>query len=193
MSWSFWKVYLQLGWEHILDINGYDHILFVTALCATFTFLEWKKVIWLVTAFTVGHSLTLALAALDLVQVNPDIIETLIPITIVITGLYQLWTVGRSDSSKAQNVVRYAMAIIFGLIHGLGFSNYFKAIIGQEESLVQALLAFNLGVESGQIAFVLIILTFTTLLSKIPGLTPNFRKILLSAICTVWAFYLIFA
>ena len=91
METQIWKAYLELGFDHILDLNGYDHILFVSVLTAIYTVRDWKKIVWLITAFTVGHSITLALAALDIISFNPDMIETLIPITIIITGLYQFY------------------------------------------------------------------------------------------------------
>jgi hypothetical protein len=146
------STYLNLGFDHILDLNGYDHILFVVVLCAIYKVLEWRKVLILVTAFTIGHSITLALSALDLVTVNADLIEFLIPLTILITALYNV--IGKRKQGQRINT-NYFMALFFGFIHGLGFSNYFKALLGKEESIVAPLLAFNIGVELGQIIIVL--------------------------------------
>ena len=115
---------------------------------------KWKKILILVTAFTVGHSLTLALAALNIVKVNPSLIETLIPVTIILTGVYNIFRVMAAGNSKGNVAFNYALAGFFGLIHGLGFSNYFRAILGKEESIVKPLLAFNAGVEVGQIIMV---------------------------------------
>lgn len=150
--------YLKLGFEHILDPQGYDHILFVLALAILYRPKQWRKVIVLVTAFTLGHSLTLALSALDLVKVNAQLVETLIPITIVLTALYNIFV--HKDSSKKLQA-NYGLAAGFGLIHGLGFSNYFKAILGKEESVFMPLLSFNIGVELGQIIIVALTLLFT--------------------------------
>jgi len=150
--------YLMLGFEHILDTNGYDHILFITVLCALYDPADWKKILILVTAFTVGHSLTLALAALNIVKVNPSLIETLIPVTIILTGVYNIFRVMAAGNSKGNVAFNYALAGFFGLIHGLGFSNYFRAILGKEESIVKPLLAFNAGVEVGQIIMVSLIM-----------------------------------
>ncbi len=148
------KLYLKLGFDHILDINGYDHILFVIALCAAYRFTEWKKILILVTAFTVGHSLTLALSALNVVRVNADLIEFLIPLTILITALFNVIKPVDGVVDKKTMTTKYGLALMFGLIHGLGFSNYFRSLLGKEESIVGPLMAFNIGVELGQIVIV---------------------------------------
>ena len=145
------NTYLDLGFDHILDLMGYDHILFVIVLCAIYKISEWKKVLVLVTAFTIGHSVTLALSALDFVSFNADIIEFLIPLTILVTALFNV--VANRESNERINR-NYFMAMFFGFIHGLGFSNYFKALLGREESVVGPLLAFNIGVELGQLIIV---------------------------------------
>lgn len=152
---SQFQVYLQLGFEHILDMQGYDHILFIVALCAVYQPKEWRKVLILVTAFTIGHSLTLALAALKIVSFPPAVIEFLIPLTIFITALYHAL---QKEHGQKNIKFNYLLALSFGLIHGLGFSNYFRALLGQEESIVQPLLAFNIGVELGQIIIVILIM-----------------------------------
>lgn len=186
-----WKAYLQLGFDHILDPNGYDHILFVTTLTAIYTFFDWKKILILVTAFTLGHSLTLALAAMDIVQFDPDLIETLIPITIIITGLYQLFRTLFAKNKSQVMMISYLLTSFFGLIHGLGFSNYFKAILGKEESIVQPLLAFNIGVELGQLIIVAISLTLGTILVKWLGIPQKTWIIFLSSAATLLAVYLL--
>ncbi len=147
------KVYVNLGFHHILDPGGIDHILFVIALCAIFSIYEWRKVLVLVTAFTLGHSLTLALSSLDIVRISPGLVERVIPLTIMATALYNvyfaLWC-------KKKNIsIEYVMAAIFGLVHGLGFSNFFKALMAKDESIIWPLLSFNVGVELGQIIIVL--------------------------------------
>lgn len=149
---QFW-VYFDLGRQHILDINGIDHILFVVALCVIYQLQDWKKVLILITAFTIGHSVTLALSTLEIVRFRSDIIEFLIPITIFITAFGNLFRKQSALTPKKFNT-NYFFALFFGLIHGLGFSNYLKSMLGREDSIVQPLLAFNLGLELGQIIIV---------------------------------------
>jgi len=155
------KLYLELGLEHIADLQGYDHILFVAMLCAVYTFKEWKQVLILVTAFTIGHSLTLALATLDIIRVSTVWVEFLIPVTIFITAIGNIVT---SRPSKDSAKVKYTLALFFGLVHGLGFSNYLRSLLNTHDSIVAPLLAFNIGVELGQILIVLCILTLAVLM-----------------------------
>ena len=155
------KLYLELGIEHIADLQGYDHILFVAMLCAVYTFKEWKQVLILVTAFTIGHSLTLALATLSIVKVSTAWVEFLIPVTIFITAVGNIVT-GKQGSASA--MVKYVLALFFGLVHGLGFSNYLRNLLGARDSIIVPLLAFNIGVELGQILIVLCILMLTALM-----------------------------
>ncbi|MHA4736786.1 HupE/UreJ family protein [Dyadobacter sp. MSC1_007] len=158
---SEFQAYLQLGFSHITDSNGYDHILFIAAICTIYTLVDWKKVIVLVTAFTVGHSVTLALATLGYVSINPDWVELLIPITIMITAFLNFFhkvpkgTYAQKDNEPA---FRYPLALCFGLIHGLGFSNYLRALLGKEAGIFNPLLGFNIGLELGQLIIVFIIL-----------------------------------
>lgn len=162
---STFSAYLQLGFDHISDLNGYDHILFIVALCAIYRLQEWRKVAILVTAFTIGHSITLALAALDIIPINGALIEFLIPVTIVITALYNVIThrtnTDDTNATFGRKInLNYGFALIFGLIHGMGFSNFFKSLVtpGQESEFIRQLFAFNVGVELGQLAIVAIIL-----------------------------------
>lgn len=155
------STYLQLGFEHIADLTGYDHILFIVALCAIYRLKEWRKVAILVTAFTIGHSLTLALAALNIIPLRPALIEFLIPVTIFLTAVYNV-IVHRQATAVAEGTfdrrvtLNYIFALFFGLIHGMGFSNFFRSLLlpGEENELVRQLLAFNIGVELGQLAIV---------------------------------------
>ena len=162
------KLYFGLGVDHILDIAGYDHILFVVALCAIYATQDWKKILILVTAFTIGHSITLALSTLNILNFRTDIIEFLIPVTIFITAFSNI--VRKQNSMRPGYLnLNYFFGLFFGLIHGLGFSNYLKSLLGKEESIVTPLLAFNLGLELGQIIIVLIFMVaafiFTGLLN----------------------------
>ena len=173
---SLFYTYLELGFEHISDIKAYDHILFIVALCAIYTLKEWKHVLILVTAFTIGHSITLALASLDIVRFPSNIVEFLIPVTIFLTALFNLRQkdINRSDKLEASVIdftrnqaavsrkirINYLLALFFGLIHGMGFSNFLRSSImpGRESDLIKQLFAFNIGIELGQIMIVLIIL-----------------------------------
>lgn len=145
--------YIQLGFDHISDFAGYDHMLFLVALCAVYQLKQWKSILVLVTAFTIGHSVTLALSALDIVTIPSHIIEFLIPVTILLTALSNV--IGKSPTEKNTKMGRnYAMALFFGFIHGMGFSNYFKALLMDASSVFQPLLGFNIGIELGQILVV---------------------------------------
>ncbi len=155
---SEFSLYFGLGKDHILDYaNGYDHILFVVALCAIYLLRDWKKILTLVTAFTIGHSITLALATLNIVSVNAEFIEFLIPLTIFITSFSNLFRKESSiDHGRVQ--INYVFALFFGLIHGLGFSNFLRSLLGKESNIISPLLAFNLGLELGQIIVVTLFL-----------------------------------
>lgn len=148
-------LYFELGWQHILDWQGYDHILFVIVLCGTYTLTDWKKVLILVTAFTIGHSITLALSVFNIVNVKTALIEFLIPITILITSISNI--LSKRQKPKGQKF-KYTMALFFGLIHGLGFSNYLKSLLGKSNSITAELFAFNIGLEFGQILIVTAVL-----------------------------------
>lgn len=144
-------LYFQLGWQHILDWQGYDHILFVMVLCGTYAVTDWKKVLVLVTAFTIGHSVTLALSVFEVITVNTALIEFLIPLTILITATSNIWS--KRQKPKGQKF-KYTMALSFGLVHGLGFSNYLKSLLGKSSSITAELFAFNIGLEFGQLLIV---------------------------------------
>lgn len=182
---DLFSIYFQLGLEHILDVNGYDHILFVIALCALYTFADWKKVLILVTAFTVGHSLTLALAIFNIVGVNSDLIEFLIPVTILITAFSNI--VRKSSSlSRGKIQANYGFALFFGLIHGLGFSNYLKSLLGKSSNVVVELLAFNIGIEIGQIIIVLAFLVITSLVAFVASVSQrDWRLVISSAVAGI--------
>ena len=142
----FW-VYAKLGFHHITDLAGYDHMLFLLALVASFRPSDWKKILVLITAFTVGHSITLGLAVLDVVSIDSTWVEFLIPVTIAITAGLNLIRPEKTTTSAIW--LEYLLALGFGLIHGLGFSNYLRALLMDE--LLVPLLSFNIGLEAGQI------------------------------------------
>ena len=159
------STYFQLGFQHILDINGYDHIIFVMAICAIFNYQQWKSIAMLVTAFTIGHSLTLALAVLDIIRFPTSIIETLIPITILLTCIYNIFFFKEKTKTYAVN---YWLAIGFGLIHGMGFSNFLRAtLMPGETSILSKLFAFNIGLEVGQLIVVILLMILSYLFLNI--------------------------
>lgn len=178
---SEFQLYFLLGKDHILDYaNGYDHILFVLALCAVYVIRDWKSVLILVTAFTVGHSITLALATLSIIRVNTRWIEFLIPLTIFITAVSNLF---RKEASLTQGRVQvnYFFALFFGLIHGMGFSNYLRALLGKDQGIITQLLAFNLGLEFGQIIIVGIFLAVSFIAIGIAGAKRRDWKMVVSS------------
>ena len=148
--------YLELGFRHISDLAGYDHILFLLVLCAIYQLHQWKTLLVLVTAFTVGHSITLALTSFSVISIKSEVIEFLIPMTIIATAIHNLFV--KSTSEILGYTRSYWMALFFGFIHGMGFANYFRALLMDESSILIPLLGFNLGIELGQLLFVLLVL-----------------------------------
>ncbi len=173
-------LYFRAGLFHVLDIRAYDHILFLIVLAVVYEFKQWKKVLWLVTLFTIGHSITLALAAYGILKINPKLIEFLIPLTIFITGLMNILTARKASVGKENQNLFFAL--FFGLIHGLGFSNYFKGMIGRHEDKLIPLLEFALGVEAAQLIIVLLILIVGTLTQSIFGVNRRDWILVASAI-----------
>ena len=147
--------YFKEGWHHIISKDALDHQLFILALAAIYTLFEWRQVLILVTAFTIGHSITLALSTLNIITIPTDLVEFLIPCTIVITAVTNLFQ--KNFTPKAIRL-NYFLALFFGLVHGLGFANTLRFIKAPDESLGWVLLQFNLGLEAGQILVVIVIL-----------------------------------
>ena len=170
--------YLQLGWEHIISIDALDHQLFILALVAIFSFQDLKKVLILVTAFTLGHSFTLALSAFDIIRFPSNWVEFLIPCTIVFTALDNIIFSKNEDKLIKLN---YFLALIFGLIHGMGFANSVRMMLAKEQSIVIPLLGFNVGLEIGQIAVVIIVLSIFYILSTFLKLKKKHWVMLVSA------------
>ncbi len=152
-------MYGRLGFKHIIDLGGVDHILFVLALTLRYIWSDWKKILALVTSFTIGHSLTLALSTLSLIDISVNWVEFMIPVTILITALSNFWV--KDFEFKQRYSAHYGLALFFGLIHGLGFSNYLKSLLGKEASLLGPLFSFNIGLEIGQILIVGVILALS--------------------------------
>lgn len=147
--------YLNLGFQHIVDINGYDHLLFIITLCAIYEITEWRKVVVVITAFTLGHSVTLVLASLKIIFPNRYLIELLIPVTILISGVFNLFSLnGKLKRSKL--MAKYLMALFFGLIHGMSFSSFFTDLMGDSSRIILPLFSFNVGIEVGQLMVIFI-------------------------------------
>jgi hypothetical protein len=162
-------LYFKMGLHHVLDFSAYDHILFLIVLAVIFSFNQFKKVLWLVTLFTIGHSITLALSAYEVLTINMDLIEFLIPVTIFITGAVNVFSAKNLSVGK-QNT-NLIFALFFGLIHGLGFSNYFKMMVGRGDNKIFPLLEFALGIEAAQIVIILGILIIGTILQHFVKVT----------------------
>lgn len=162
---EFW-FYIKLGLDHVLDFGAYDHILFLSALAIPFTFKSWKRVIILATIFTIAHCTSLALSAFDVFTVDVGLIEFLIPVTIILTSLFNLIYVYKDAKNVGMYLHTLATAF-FGLIHGFGFSNYFKMLMAEEEDKVTPLLGFATGIEFSQVAIILAILGIAFLIQDV--------------------------
>ena len=155
--------YFGLGFTHIIDWRGYDHILFVVTLCAIYQFEEWRKLLVLITAFTIGHSVTLVLSTMDFIHFSQELIEVLIPVSIFLTAVHNILQGKAGISGRLfdrRQLVNYLIAMSFGIVHGMGFSNYFKFLTGAGNNVVNQLFAFNAGLEVGQLIIVSVFLLF---------------------------------
>ena len=171
--------YIQLGIDHILDPEGLDHLYFIVSFCLLYTIKDLRSIAGLVTAFTVGHSITLALAALDTIYVDPDLIETLIPITILISCLLNYWALLKESTYRApKGYMIYFVILFFGLIHGLGFSNFLSAMLFEGESIITPLLGFNIGIEVAQLIIVFVVLLVISLSDRLLKLKKAVRLVL---------------
>ncbi|WP_100613934.1 HupE/UreJ family protein [Confluentibacter citreus] len=148
---------IQYGINHVLDINAYDHVLFLIVLTVPYVFKDWKRVFLLVTMFTLGHTLSLILAVYNIVYVKASLVEFLIPITILIVAIFNVFTAGKGPQ-KGKVGVLFLSALFFGLIHGLGFAREFKMLLGDTDNKLILLLEFALGIEIAQIVIVFIVL-----------------------------------
>jgi hypothetical protein len=163
---QFW-IYFQIGLKHVLDIYSYDHVLFLIALAVPFTFKDWKRIVLLVSLFTIGHTLALILSVFGIIAVRVNVVELLIPITILITALFNLFTAGKSNKKESINLV-FFITLFFGIIHGLGFSSYFKSILGgSSTSKLLPLGEFALGIEAAQIAVVFVVLILSYIVQTV--------------------------
>ena len=153
----FW-VYFQIGLKHVLDINSYDHILFLLALTVPYAFKDWKKVLLLISIFTIGHTLALLLSIFGIITIKASFVEFLIPISIFFAAIYNLFTAGKSSKNSSISLIGF-LTLFFGIIHGLGFSNYFNTILsGNATDKLIPTLEFALGIETAQIIIVFMVL-----------------------------------
>jgi hypothetical protein len=160
---EFW-IYLKIGLHHVLDINGYDHILFLIALAVPYAFKDWKRILLLVSIFTIGHTLALVLSVFGVIMIKTQLVEFLIPVTILITAVYNLFTAGKLGKKDGINVIGF-ITLSFGIIHGLGFSNYFKSILsGNATDKIGPSVEFALGIEIAQLTVVLVVLLISFIL-----------------------------
>ncbi len=159
------SVFFANGWEHIVDINAYDHLLFVMTLCAAFKLREWKQILVIITAFTIGHSGTLILSALDIIPTDPQLIDLLIPFTIMLTAIANVIHYGQKRKFS-RTKFKYGIALVFGLIHGLAFASNFKFMLFSDDILMPLFL-FNLGIEVGQLFIVLLFMIALWLYSEV--------------------------
>lgn len=152
---SDFSFYFGLGWEHIMHWNALDHLLFITVLAIIYLLKDWKQILILVTAFTIGHSITLVLSVLDVIRFSTPWVEFLIPCTIVITAVSNLF---QKKFTPRSIRINYFLALFFGLIHGMGYANYIRFMLAKDQNLGWGLFGFNVGLEAGQIVVVAIIL-----------------------------------
>lgn len=178
-------MYFTEGWNHIISKDATDHILFIVALGAVYSIQKWKQVLILVTAFTIGHSLTLALSAYNIIRINTAWVEFLIPCTIALTALYNL--IHKPNTTLGFN---YFLALFFGLIHGLGFANTIRFMLASDQQIALPLFSFNLGLEAGQILVVFIILLLQYVFSMNNTIRQKIWIYSLSVITFIWGTYL---
>jgi len=163
---QFW-IYFQIGLKHVLDIHAYDHVLFLIALTVPYTFKDWKRILILVSVFTIGHTVALMLSVFGIISVKVNLVEFLIPITILITAFYHLLTAGKASKGESLNLI-FFVTLFFGIIHGLGFSNYFKTILGGTPvSKLLPLGEFALGIEAAQIIVVFVVLVISYIVQTV--------------------------
>lgn len=153
---NFW-FNVEYGINHVLDINAYDHVLFLIVLTIPYLFKDWKRVLILVSVFTIGHTISLSLAAYGVLSINASMVEFLIPVTILIVALFNVFTSGKG-AQKEKIGVLFLSTLFFGLIHGLGFAREFRMFIGSSETKLVPLLEFALGIEIAQVIIVFMVL-----------------------------------
>ncbi|MCB0604065.1 MAG: HupE/UreJ family protein [Saprospiraceae bacterium] len=176
------KMYFTEGWNHIMSSDALDHQLFILSLAALFLWKDWRRVLVLVTAFTIGHSLTLALSVYDVIRFSIAWVEFLIPITILLTAIYDLRYLNISKIEGRNIQFNYIIALSFGLVHGMGFANSIRQMLASDQTIGIPLLSFNIGLEVGQIVLILLILLIAQLLVVNVKLPRKYWILLLSVI-----------
>ena len=179
--------YFQFGWNHIISADAFDHLLFITALTFLYQIRQWKQVLILITAFTIGHTLTLVLGSMNITRVNSHITEFIIPLTILFTGIFNLF---HKEENKRNIKLNYLLAQLFGLIHGLGFANTIQFMLASQQTIVFPLFSFNIGIEAGQIIVVLCLLFIEMVFSDIIGINQKWWTKVLSLLSAVIAVFM---
>jgi hypothetical protein len=173
---SDWLTFVQLGFRHIVDPSAADHILFLLALAAIYRPSDWRRALWVVSAFTVGHSITLALAVTGALTLPTSWIEFLIPVTIMLTAVENLIV---RDGGRYRPV----FAGVFGLVHGAGFANYLRSLFVDHVAI--PLFGFNVGIELGQIV---VLSAVAVVLVGVDRLMPlRFRVVAVSTVVAIVA------
>ena len=172
-------IFLQMGFQHICDVKGYDHMLFILVLYAGYSYKEWKKLIILISAFTIGHSISLALSVFKVILVNKNAVEILIAVTILATSIGNLIFKDKNSNSTTSNF-SYIIALIFGFIHGIGFSSFFNELMGDMMQITLPLFAFNVGLELGQLLILLLLFLTYFFINKIRPIQQRSWTILIS-------------
>jgi hypothetical protein len=185
----FW---LKIGIEHIASIDALDHILFLLAICCIFQVNQWKNILWIITAFTIGHSISLALSAVKIWNVKSELVEFLIPLTIAITCVQNLYLENKKTPNSQNNLGQILLVTFFGLVHGLGFSGLLKQMLGNENDVILPLLSFNIGIEIGQLFIVLMLLLFSYVLVNLLKVKHILYKNSISVLVLIFALFICF-
>lgn len=163
---QFWN-FFQMGLKHILNVYAYDHVLFLIALAIPFSFKDWKRILVLVTLFTLGHTIALLLSVFGIIAVKVNVVELLVPITILIIALFNLFTAGKSNRKEGVNLV-FLITLFFGIIHGFGFANYFKTLVGGNTiAKLLPMTEFALGIEAAQIVVIFVVLVLSYIVQTV--------------------------
>jgi len=178
--------YFKLGWQHIISFDAFDHLFFIMALTSIYLLKDIKQVLLLITAFTIGHAISLSLSVLNVVKINSALVEFLIPISIIITAEIQFV---KSIHPKAPFRFKYVFALLFGLLHGLGFANTIRFILAESQQITLPLLSFNIGLEVGQILIVLLILLLAKLCIEVIGMPQKWWIRILNTIALAAGIY----
>ena len=180
-------IWFSTGFTHILDLKGYDHILYVMVLCVMFSYKEWKQLLTLITAFTIGHSLTLAASVFNMIHIKQGVIEVIIPLTILITCILNMLSLTK-DILEVKSF-NYGLALIFGFVHGMGFSYLLKSLLARQESVFLPLISFNFGLETGQLVIVMAMVILSFFLFTFTRLKNKYWVLFISAFVFCSAFF----